>query len=237
MYNLGILSLTKTTEAAPIPFFAEKGWTVTMMEIEDISCEKKDLHAILIEENTTATTCDLLIALIDQQLPDIPIFLLSASCEAQANAVYLKLGVTACFPITMDKTELFLTFNNLLAHLYKQPEAVKINTIQQNSGSSSTLQLVPANQSVMIDGFNEIHLTKKEYLVMELLCSNPQKAIPYQAFKETLWASYPQELQLNYRIANLVFQLRRKIERNTENIYFIKTVRSKGYMLDSKKNF
>lgn len=51
----------------------------------------------------------------------------------------------------------------------------------------------------------------------------------YEQLFQEIWCDVDESKQ--YRLNNLIFHLRKKIEKNTKNPVFIKTIRSRGYML------
>ncbi|MFD2388371.1 winged helix-turn-helix domain-containing protein [Enterococcus rivorum] len=86
-----------------------------------------------------------------------------------------------------------------------------------------------ANMSVLIEG-KEIELTKREFCMIHLLSSNPKTAFSYEEIYQSVWnEAYNNQ---KYKVANVIFRLREKIEKNTEKPIYIRTVRSRGYMLD-----
>ncbi|MBC9810819.1 winged helix-turn-helix domain-containing protein [Carnobacterium maltaromaticum] len=76
-----------------------------------------------------------------------------------------------------------------------------------------------------------MNLTKIEFQIMGVLCDNPDKTVCYADFMKQVWSNESDGTVRNYKIANAVFHIRNKIEKNRKFPRFIKTVRSKGYML------
>ncbi|OJG27407.1 hypothetical protein RU98_GL002496 [Enterococcus caccae] len=189
-----------------------------------------NLDAIVIFGETMSEICCCLMEL--KKHVEVPIYLLSVSDESRSNIVYLQLGVEACFPMKMEAEELYYTLSNLLTPYANKSSHFSMNT--SNSSQKKEIELIPRNLSVLIDGKKEISLTKKEYYALELLYNSPGQTISYDELKEKLWASESNSEDKNYRVANLMFHLRNKIETSKMNPRFIKTVRSKGYMLDMK---
>ncbi|MGX7244370.1 winged helix-turn-helix domain-containing protein [Enterococcus quebecensis] len=228
MYTIGFLTSDESSEGIHMNFLKKKGWEVTLIERTDLISRETQVDAIIIEEEDMPTTCGWLIELT--QNIKVPIYLLSKEDDSHANVVYLQLGAEVCFSYKIEPEELLITLNNLLARLNVNKQLVGNNLKKDNSGPILDFVLVPNNLSVIIDGAEEISLTKKEFQAMEILYNNPGRAISYEEFKETLWESETDIEDKNYRIANTVFHLRSKIEQNTTKPRFIKTIRSKGYM-------
>ncbi|MGX7244372.1 winged helix-turn-helix domain-containing protein [Enterococcus quebecensis] len=230
MYKIGFLTSEETTNGTHTNCLKKKGWEVTLIKKANPIEGETQFDAILIHEDDMATTCGWLIELT--QKIKVPIYLLSKEDDSHANVVYLQLGGEICFSSKIDPEEFLITLNNLLARVTVNKQQVKVGNHlkKDNSGLDSDFVLVPNNLAVIIDGEEEISLTRKEFQAMEILYNNPGRAISYEEFKETLWESETDIEDKNYRIANTVFHLRSKIEQNTTKPRFIKTVRSKGYM-------
>lgn len=233
MYTIGLLTAKVLNENSYANFLQEKHWTVTAVDMDKLSATENNWDAVVIEADSMPRTCTWLIELTQQI--NVPIYLLSTDDGTKSNVVYLQLGVEVCFSEQIGVEEFYLTLNNLLTSYYKNDHRFNQASSENNySLKEAGLELVPENLSVIIDGNQEITLTRKEYQVMELLYNNPCKAISYEEFKEKMWAVEEDESLANYQIANVVFHLRSKIEQSTTNPRFIKTIRSKGYMLDVK---
>ena len=54
-------------------------------------------------------------------------------------------------------------------------------------------------------------------------------AIKYEELYKNVWKDTANERK--YRVANVIFHLRKKIEQDVNKPQYIKTIRSKGYML------
>ncbi|MGM0218951.1 winged helix-turn-helix domain-containing protein [Enterococcus sp. AZ126] len=87
------------------------------------------------------------------------------------------------------------------------------------------------NQSILVNGMEQ-PLTRKEFQIFSLLYEHKNVSLSYENLLNRLWPN-ADENEL-YRLANIIFHLRKKIKDSDE--YAIKTVRSKGYMLQTKEN-
>lgn len=76
----------------------------------------------------------------------------------------------------------------------------------------------------------EIFLTKNEFRLLSLLNKTPNVTISYRQINEHLWDKKESNQAVN--IANIVFKLRDKLKQIEGADQWLKTVRSKGYMLD-----
>ena len=97
--------------------------------------------------------------------------------------------------------------------------------------ADTVIELIPNNVSVRLyPNEDEISLTRLEYQLMNLLYENPSKGITYEEIYEEVWQTPYKDNK--YRVANLVFHLREKLEKAGGKPSIIRTVRSRGYMLD-----
>ncbi|WP_207696221.1 hypothetical protein DOK67_0002047 [Enterococcus sp. DIV0212c] len=232
MYTIGFVTEQEQIENRHVNYIKEKEWSVVQFNMAKLATIETEVDAIIIQEDTMPTTCCWLIELARHS--NAPIYLLSKDNDSHSNIVYLQLGVEACFSEKIDSEELTLTLENLLTSYYMYRQQLGNTEIGTDTLQSLGLELVPTNSSVIIDGETEIILTKKEFQALEILYNNPSRAISYEEFMEKLWSKETEVGDKNYRIANIVFHLRNKIEQNSTNPRFIKTIRSKGYMLNTK---
>ena len=90
----------------------------------------------------------------------------------------------------------------------------------------------PKNLTVLKND-KEVYLTRLEFIFLDLLLNNRGKAVSYEEIYQYLW---PNKSEYNYniqvRISNLVFLVRKKIENDPKKPIFIKTIRSIGYMFE-----
>ncbi|WP_375179988.1 winged helix-turn-helix domain-containing protein [Enterococcus rotai] len=230
MFTIGYLAEKELQKNAHLNFLTNKCWTLAEINLEEQVAHQENLDAIIIFEDTMSETCFWLMKLKKQV--KVPVFLLSAIDESRSNIVYLQLGAQACFSMKMEAEELYYTLTNLLSHYSNKSSHLSTKT--STSSKQKEIELIPRNLSVLIDGIIEVALTKKEYHALEMLYNNPGQTISYNELKEKLWNSEMNVEDKNYRVANIMFHLRNKIEISVTNPRFIKTVRSKGYMLDIK---
>lgn len=230
MYTIGYLIKTEAEKNVQLKYLTEKGWNLSTINIEEQLEQQSNLNAILVFGDRMPDTCSWLMTLKKQI--NVPIFLISESGDSHSTIVYLKLGAEVCFPIEIEPEELYYTVENILKRYSNHKNDLSSDGAESLEGEK--LKLLARNLSVMIDGKIEISLTKKEYQALEILCATPDQTITYEEFKEQIWASEINRENKNYRVANLIFHLRNKIEANGISSRLIKTVRSKGYKLDLK---
>ncbi|ALS00030.1 transcriptional regulator [Enterococcus silesiacus] len=230
MYTIGYLIEKEQEVNAHLNFLTAKGWSLSEINIREQFVYQENFDAIIICEDNMSEACFWLMEL--KKNVNVPIYLLSAIDESRSNIVYLQLGAQACFSMKMEAEELYYTLTNLLSHYSNKSSPLSTKT--STSSKQKEIELIPRNLSVLIDGIIEVALTKKEYNALEMLYNSPGQTISYNELKEKLWNSEMNVEDKNYRVANIMFHLRNKIEISVTNPRFIKTVRSKGYMLDIK---
>ena len=115
-------------------------------------------------------------------------------------------------PVTED--ELFETFEAYLKLLAKiEPEVIKLD---------ENIYLENDKKSLIVDEV-EVHLNKKEYLLLKLLSSNDTKAFSYEEIENLVWGG---QVMSTSAIRSVVRDLRKKIGEK-----FILNVSGIGYRL------
>ncbi|GGC76858.1 winged helix-turn-helix domain-containing protein [Enterococcus wangshanyuanii] len=226
MYKLGIISKKNYSEKI-ISEFEKNGFMLTCLTKEQICSD--GLDGIFIEEteeHSISLICELVLSIRKES--DVFIWVLSKKSTTVDRQVYLQLGVDNVFNSNYFPEEPLLVIRNTFTRKMKQIPAEQ--KTEMNDSEINSMKLDPRNLSLsVVTGENqvkEIALTKLEYRIMELLYSNPGKAFSYKEIHEALWKIPYSDRP--YRVANLVFHIRDKLE-NTS--IYIKTVRSKGYRL------
>lgn len=214
MYTIGVLSFGNAKKNVHLGFISEKGWKIETIKVENVREMDLTIKAIIIEEGAMAQTCSQLIRIKSHiQKREIPIYILSKG-NSEHNIVYLQLGAEACFSTIIDPHEFHFTLANLLNHYYSKnlkKNEKKLN--QEEKVLQKSLELLPEKRSVIIEGKTEVFLTKKEYGVLDILYANVNKPITYGDFEEKLWGAGSNSGDGNYKIANTVFHLRKKLKK------------------------
>ncbi|EOH92439.1 hypothetical protein UAW_03104 [Enterococcus haemoperoxidus ATCC BAA-382] len=157
----------------------------------------------------------------------LPLWILTSSnyTNRTNRIVYLQLGVDGVLDKEHGLDEPILMMRNLMQR-FKQQVTPK-NTL---SSESVQFKLIPQNLSVSLNHGEEVNLTKLEFLTIEYLHKHARETMTYEDIYENVWNdSYGNR---KYRVSNLVFHLRKKLESDIEKPKYIKTIRSKGYMLN-----
>lgn len=238
MYHIGILA--STIMLTPDVYRAFEKMNCQLDHLKEMpNFEKLHIYdGLLIEEvheGEISSVCSSILQI--KQHTNAYIWVLSRKATLINRQIYLQLGVDGNFAQECFPEEIFLYLKNFLSR-QGEKKRIQRNVIgdkrlsHQMDTKREKLEMNPTNHSliVMVGEKNvEIELTRLEYRMFELLNSHPGRAFSYKEIHEKLWnAPYQKE---NYRVANIVFHVREKLERNGVGSDFIKTVRSKGYMI------
>ena len=154
---------------------------------------------------------------------EIPIIIISAKNQSFDKIIGLDIGADDYVTKPFDPLELVARVKSQLRRNYK------FNRVNENILYMKNLRLYTENMSLKKDN-EEIYLTSKEYKILELLMSNPNKVFTKRNIFESVW-SEPYFNEDNAIIVH-ISKLRDKIE-DSENKY-IKTIRGLGYKFNEK---
>ncbi|WP_086349335.1 winged helix-turn-helix domain-containing protein [Candidatus Enterococcus clewellii] len=141
--------------------------------------------------------------------------------------VYLQLGANGVADSSDDFDEFSLIVRNTLA-CAKDSEKSVIGKQSLVEEENHDFQLLPKNLSVILEDGKEVELTKLEFMVIQYLHRHAQETVTYEEIYENVWKSGE---PCRYRVSNMIFHLRKKIEKDEKEPRYIKNVRSLGYKL------
>ncbi|MEI5993845.1 helix-turn-helix domain-containing protein [Candidatus Enterococcus mansonii] len=194
-------------------------------------CDK--LQAVVIFENElndVARICTAILSIKEQAACHI--WIVSTIQQGTGKIIYLQLGVDSVFNEQYQETdEVGLSIENTLI---KQQQNLSLKQHQNEKKYGQTLlRLKEGNLSIVVGEGDEVPLTRLEFKLIHILAEKPKTTFSYEEIHKKI---YGDEVgNQKYRIANLIFHLRKKIEKYTDEIGYIKTVHSKGYMLVERK--
>ncbi|EOH98711.1 hypothetical protein BCR22_04390 [Enterococcus plantarum] len=218
MYNLCYIKVA-TFDLDPYLKALKKECQISEINETLIYSQTNDIDGILIFNEDPAKfseVCDLILK-IKRQINCL-IWTISKEKNTISNIVYLQLGVNGNFCEQESIDEYRLIVLNALKNR---------NYFKKKSEKNSLLVLDKSNREIIIDGNNHVGLTKLEYKLIKLLMENPNRTLTYKELYESIW-NKPFK-QSTYRVSNLIFHLRSKIETDKMHPKYIKTIRSKGY--------
>ena len=156
---------------------------------------------------------------------DIPVILLSAKGEASDKISGLELGADDYLSKPFEPKELLLRIKNLLSRnnsvdANKYEKKVKIGT-----------KIFDLERMELQENNHVIALTTIETKLLEIFCSNPKTIIERDHIISELGYKGDSNKQNERNVDVQVTRLRKKIEADTKNPRFLKTIRGKGYRL------
>ncbi|MBO0470105.1 response regulator transcription factor [Enterococcus sp. DIV0242_7C1] len=202
--------------------------TVTI-DKNNLSAELENKDAILIFPNNVdsevAEICQLIMEI--KMNSESFIWVVSKIYDEKKRVVYLQLGVDGNISTECSPRELQLIVKNAL----DRKSTYENQSVSQKDGTKSNESLPELNEknlSFVAEG-EEVPLTRTEYRLFKLLLSNPGIAFSYEELYRKVWNKpYKNE---KYRVSNVVFHIREKLEEYSLSPNHIKTVRSVGYMI------
>lgn len=228
MCNIGMLALRNTSKKRiEIDEIKQKH---NVLEITENLELLETLHAVVIVEEDIrdlSRICELISKIKNSSI--CYIWIMTDTEHSVGKLVYLQLGADEVFDLSREVKEVVFIMENSLLRVGQNGVE---ESIASENNAIELLKLIPANASVMIEGAKEVALTKLEFQLLELLLRYQGMAVSYEMIYQEMWKIDTGENK-QYRIANVIYHLRRKIEKDIKKPRFIKTVRSKGYMLNS----
>lgn len=226
-------------------------YRIGVVNFEGATTEWEQLQAVIPNEweliqidNDNRTFCDLII-LIENSLEQVGevcgqliqvkneadslIWVWSAFQNEMNRIVYLKLGADGVKTESLKLEEWQLIVSNSLKRKRVTVKLEPERTVQEHSCEGIILN--HRNRSVIMNENEEVQLTNLEYKAMELLYKNIGKTVTYEEMYKVIWEEENKERNF-YRISNLIFHIRQKFEQEIGTAETIRTVRSKGYILN-----
>lgn len=239
MYKIGYLSFNKKLEEQYVKEFKALQCHIEMIDKEKINqlFEKNDallqqLDSLIIEDhdgNNINWLCELIMSIRKKHTLPLWIIVSSEKTNHTKRIVYLQLDADGIIDHGYKRDESLLMFRNSLKR-FKQQQ--KKQVIMQSSlvSDAADFKLIPQNLSVCVENGKEVNLTKLEFLTIEYLHKHARNTKTYEEIYQNVWNDTYQNKK--YRVSNLVFHLRQKLEIDIDKPKYIKTIRSKGYMLN-----
>lgn len=153
----------------------------------------------------------------------VPLFIILKEAKQLDRRLLLQLGVTEVFDQLTEPSDFSLVVSNILTADYLGEE--KKDTVQ----SKNDLVLIPENIAIRLEKDQETQLTRLEYKFLDYLQNTAGQTAGYEELVQAVWEK--NIINGRSRIANIVFHLRKKIEKDPLSPKYLKTVRGKGYRL------
>ena len=163
-----------------------------------------------------------------REVSDIPVIFLTAKTEDIDKITGLNLGADDYITKPFEPMELIARVNSNLRR-YEQILNLKGNIQKPNNQLIvGGLVLDQETKEVFVNG-RSVRLTKKEFLILELLMSYPGKVYSAEEIYESIW----EETAINTETIMVhVRRLREKIEANPKHPEYLKAVWGVGYKIE-----
>lgn len=157
-----------------------------------------------------------------REFSDVPIIMLTAKGEDMDKIMGLEFGADDYITKPFNILEVKARIKAILRRSNKKQEPVKPSNIMESNGMKVELD----SRRVFVDG-TELNLTAKEFDLLELLMSHPNKVYSRNELLDTIWGStYPGDART---VDVHVRRLREKIESNPGEPVYIHTKWGVGY--------
>ncbi|MDR3602287.1 MAG: response regulator transcription factor [Desulfosporosinus sp.] len=158
---------------------------------------------------------------------NLPIIILSAREENKDKILGLISGCDDYITKPFDSTELILRINAVLRRVKENSQPENGPNIVELPG----LTINYINRITLVEG-KEVELTPKEYALLWLLSNSPEQVFTREQLLYQIW-------ETDYYgnpgvVTSLVKRLRDKIEPDSSNPFYIRTVHGVGYKLGVK---
>jgi two-component system alkaline phosphatase synthesis response regulator PhoP/two-component system response regulator VicR len=156
---------------------------------------------------------------------DIPVIMLSAKNEIIDKVLGLELGAEDYITKPFDNRELIARIKAVLRR-YEHNEQVKSEDTKQFI--CGKLKINP-DTKVVLKSDTQIFLTAKEFKILETLFKRPKKVFTRDELLEIVWGyDYAGDSR---SVDMTIMRLRKKVEDDSENPKYVKTVYGFGYQL------
>jgi DNA-binding response OmpR family regulator len=167
----------------------------------------------------------------DPHTRNIPVLMLTGRSDEADRVAGLEVGADDYMVKPFSLRELAARVRALLRRWDREPGAEPEESEPQRL-QFGDLVLEPEERRVMLAG-TEAKLTPMEFRLLHLLASHPNKAFAREDLLNKIWG---QARHVTLRSVDTCFwRLREKIEKDSANAVYMKTVRGVGYMFSMSK--
>jgi len=158
-----------------------------------------------------------------QSKKELKVLILSARNEVEDKVSGLDAGANDYLSKPFDFNELAARIRNLLRWSFTQTESVIVCGLLTVNTLSKTVKM----------GYKTIHLTKKEYAILEYLAFHRGRVISAEEIIEHVWDSETDLFSNSFKFH--IHSLKKKLSVGTDE--YIKNVRGQGYILSEEDNY
>lgn len=186
-----------------------------------------DIHLILL---------DLMMPVMDgittmakiREASNVPIIVLSAKGEDSDKILGLNVGADDYITKPFNPLEVTARVRSQLRRYLKLGGGTAIIEAYRIGG----IELNDRTKEVTLDG-NPVSLTPKEYEILKLLISNPERVFPPKEIYGTVWKEKP--FGSDNTVAVHIRHLREKLEINPADPRYIKVIFGQGYKMEGER--
>jgi two-component system response regulator ArlR len=202
---------------------------VYFMECENLPTvrEASGKDAVLIVKSDKSDINKVCQNIIEIKRMSIPVWVMTKERTLKESFVYIQMGVCGIFNSNFSVDEIALMINNTLQYKSNSETKKPIN-------AQKSIKLNRDNKSLCLDD-QLVFMTESEFIVLEYLFKNQDKVCTYEEIFEKLRNNKSNRKVDKFLLANLVCKIREKIRNKiNDKSEIIKTIRSVGYMMNSK---
>lgn len=193
--------------------------------------EREQPEAVILDLMLPGMNGEELLKRIKEKYPDVAVLIASAKEEVTTKVSLLRAGADDYIIKPFDTEELLARLEVILRHKGKD----NMGNNQPPNGTGSVRVLEYKDIRIEQDNFRvtvsetEIKLTKREYLILELLMGNPDKVFTKNNIYESVWNEefLGEENAVNVHISNL----RQKLAKVNDKESYIQTVWGIGFKM------
>ena len=193
--------------------------------------EREQPEAVILDLMLPGMNGEELLKRIKAQYPNVAVLIASAKEEVTTKVSLLRAGADDYIIKPFDTEELLARLEVILRHKGKD----NMGNNQPPNGTGSGRVLEYKDIRIEQDNFRvtvsetEIKLTKREYLILELLMGNPDKVFTKNNIYESVWNEefLGEENAVNVHISNL----RQKLAKVNDKESYIQTVWGIGFKM------
>lgn len=190
----------------------------------------KDTNLIIIMENKDDDVGEICCELLEiKSKTSALIWIWSTSNRNGSKEIYLKLGADGIIKDDLSREELFMIIDNSLKKLI---EPILFSDGDFGFDDEGVVTIDSRNRCIITESKQEIQLTNNEYEVMEVLFHNAGQTVSYEEIFQAVWPNKKYSKGKYYRITNLIYHIRQKLESVRGDSKIIQTLSGQGYKLD-----
>ena len=190
--------------------------------------QQKEIHLILLDVMMPVMDGITTLAKI-RETSNVPVILLTAKSEDRDIILGLNVGADDYITKPFNPLEVSARVHSQLRRYLKLGSGVQ----SEGNYVIGSIEVDDKTKEVYVDG-TRVLLTPKEYDILKLLISNPDKVFSPKEIYQTVWKEKP--FGTDNTVAVHIRHLREKIEINPAEPRYIKVVFGQGYKMEKGRN-